>query len=441
MIFFERYKPFSLLILLLSTILYGLILFQILRSNFFQFISCFAGLIIGCIYLIKKSNLSTAFLSNFSIAIRVIAIFSLPSLSNDFYRFIWDGLLWQEGTNPYSLLPSQYILLHSSNSYLQYLYTQLNSPIYYSVYPPLLQVIFRASVSLFSTHILGTVAVMKCCIVLAEIGTIHYLKKYLTLIKKEEKLVLWYALNPVVIIELSGNLHFEAFMIFGVVTFLYYLESNKILKATVALSVAVCSKIIPLIFVPILLFKLPLKKSIVYSALLGTIFIGSFVAFTNLEGIQNIFTSFQLYFKTFEFNASVYYIIRHLGFAIKGYNTIQITAPYISVFIFFSVLLITMNKKLTIAKKSLFILSIYMALATVVHPWYAIPLLALGIMSGYYYPLLFSFVLPLTYYPYSLPIFKENLWLIGICYSLVYVWSFWEIAVVPYQLKRNSKTF
>ena len=33
-------------------------------------------------------------------------MFSFPSLSDDIYRFVWDGKLVNQGINPYSHLPS-----------------------------------------------------------------------------------------------------------------------------------------------------------------------------------------------------------------------------------------------------------------------------------------------------------------------------------------------
>jgi len=44
-----------------------------------------------------------------SIVIRLCLFFSIPNLSDDFYRFIWDGRLISSGENPFSQTPSYYI--------------------------------------------------------------------------------------------------------------------------------------------------------------------------------------------------------------------------------------------------------------------------------------------------------------------------------------------
>ena len=53
--------------------------------------------------------------------------------------------------------------------------------------------------------------------------------------------------------------------------------------------------------------------------------------------------SIHLYFQKFEFNASVYYIIREIGFQMKGYNFIQ-TVGTISPFIVSKILLVFFKK-------------------------------------------------------------------------------------------------
>ena len=69
----------------------------------------------------------------------------------------------------------------------------------------------------------------------------------MVLLKKEEHLIWLYALNPFIILEFSGNVHFEGVMIFFILLALYYLLKNQWIASAAFLGVAVQVKLIPLI--------------------------------------------------------------------------------------------------------------------------------------------------------------------------------------------------
>ncbi len=79
------------------------------RTQFSIFIisagTCFAGFL----FLLKSERISSKNLLYFSILCRAIFIFSLPVLSDDYFRFLWDGHLMNMGINPFLALPSALI--------------------------------------------------------------------------------------------------------------------------------------------------------------------------------------------------------------------------------------------------------------------------------------------------------------------------------------------
>ena len=439
---------------IVCSICFVLLLFYVQRSNFYEVIVLYAILFTAYWYVIvKKEIFTTKQLVGFGIAVRCIAIFSLPNFSDDYFRFVWDGHLLNNGTNPFSVLPIDYLQQHPSG-YLQTVFNGLNSPKYFSVYPPLLQSIFSLANFISPTNIHGAVMVMKVFVVAAEIGTIIFLQRYLAFLQNDnvhqslrkssqqndinknlkytfpKRNILLYAINPLIIIELSGNLHFEAFMIFGMVACLYFFQKQQVYKSALYFAIAVGAKLIPLIFLPLFLKQLGFKKFIPFAIIVCLLPALSFIAFYEPNLFQNISSSFSLYFKNFEFNASIYYFIRWIGFQVKGYNIIQQAAPFISLATLAFILAIAFlsSKMQSIAAKMLFTLSIYVLFSTIVHPWYALPLVAFAVVTNYRFAIVFSMFLPLSYYAYSQQLIKENLWLVGVEYFVVISFLLYELS-------------
>ena len=194
---------------------------------------------------------------------------------------------------------------------------------------------------------------------------------------------------------------------------------------------AIGTKLLPLILVPFFFQYLGLKNFIVYGVFI-LIFGGIiFLPFWDENFFPNYLQTIQLWFSTFEFNGSIYNIIRAIGYKLKGYNIIKdigkITPYVISVFVFVFSFIKSNREPKDIFKNMLFILSIYFFVSTTVHPWYIINLIILGILSGYLYPILWSMTVFWSYSAYGVEIVEEKLyWQIG-AYFLVYICVFYEL--------------
>ena len=187
------------------------------RSQFFLLIS---GIFIFFIIYLStfqyfKKEQDIWFFIGLGVLLRLILLFSLPNLSDDIYRFIWDGRLLVNGINPFDQLPSFYMEQGISIPGInQPLYQLLNSPNYFTIYPPVCQGIFAFAVWLFPDSILGSSIVIKSIFLFFEIGTIALMIQLLKHFMLPLRNVLLYILNPLIILELIGNIHFEAAMLF-----------------------------------------------------------------------------------------------------------------------------------------------------------------------------------------------------------------------------------
>ncbi len=291
---------------------------------------------------------------------------------------------------------------------------------------------------------------MRLLIIFADVGILYFGKKLLAQLKLPIHNIFWYLLNPFIIIELTGNLHFEAVMIFFLIWGLYLLQLGKWRLAAIVFAFSVSVKLIPLIFLP-LFFQYFMKKehtfsintnlsntvlsrlfrlSLFYLIILGTVII-LFLPFLSSDFINNYAETVGLWFRNFEFNASLYYLAREYGYTYRGFNEIAVIGKIIPIVVLFFTLLITFLRKnktqIELITALLFVLTFYYFTATTIHPWYIATPLILSIFTRYKFPLVWSFMIIISYLAYANSNNTENLWIIGLEYAVVYSFFFWEI--------------
>ena len=407
------------------------------RSDFGQLLILF-GLLSG-LYLValyrKVFDVGFPFIIGSAMLLRVSLMFMTPNLTDDYFRFIWDGLLFTHGYNPYLILPSQFInSSHAITGITNSLYAGLNSPDFYTVYPPVCEFIFGVSAKLAGGNILGNIIIIRLVILLAEFGVIFLLHMLASKLTVSPNVVALYAFNPLVIIELTGNLHLEAVMLLFFVLAIYLLVLRKQLFAAVSFGLAVGVKLLPLIFLPLLIKRLGLTKSIIFCAIVGATLVVLFLPFYSVDLIPNFFSSLRLYFQTFEFNASLYYLIRWIGYQFAGYNIIATLGTALVIVAFITIVTIAVTEKtvtwLSLFQAMLMCLTAYFLLATTVHPWYITSLVLMSVFTSYRYPIVWSVVIILSYAAYRTVPYSENLWLVAVEYMVV-------LSYMGYELFRN----
>lgn len=396
----------------------------------------------SAIYLVKISrNEQVLPLIILGLGLRFILIFAFPNLSDDIYRFMWDGALIQDGINPYRHLPSEIFRLASSSlEPYQSLFTQLNSPEYFTIYPPVCQMIFYSGKVIAGQSIETFSMCLKVIFFLFECGSIWIIYRLVLIMNMAKGNVLLYALNPLIILELSGNLHFEAIMVFFVLLSFYLLIKNHLFYSALSLAIGIGTKLLPLIFVPLILIYLGKKNGLKYTVILSLalVLIGTPI-WWGLE-IAGFVNSLDLYFRSFEFNASIYYLLRAVGYYFTGWNLIAYLGPGLAL-----IALLCMTriwKRYTIQPLlknlpaySLIVFTVYLMFTTTVHPWYLALPIALCCLTELRYPILWSLLIFGTYLNYSYDPYMENLWVVAIEYLillgyLVYIRRFGQFRIL-----------
>ncbi len=418
------------IILALSTLLYARLFYYTQRYQSVELSLLFILLFAAYVFLLARyRQLNIGVLLGAALLYRLLPLLALPALSDDFYRFIWDGRLWAAGINPFAGLPADLV----DNPALRVfgitpqLFGLLNSPTHYTVYPAIPQFINWLAAKLFPHDILHAVLVMRLFIIMAEATSLWLIVRILRKASQPVQLVSIYALNPLVIIELSGNLHHEALMLVFLLAFIYAWQQNKINIAGFWLALSVAAKLLPLMFLPFILLKLK-QRGAFLAVFLATLLLVS-LPLLDASFWAGMADSLTLYYQKLEFNAGLYYLLRQIGYWLYGYNTIAFVGKLLFVVGAGVILILSymLNKRAAgLAVAFTLIYTIYAFTSPILHPWYVILPVALAPFTRWRFPLVWSLVICFTYLGYSQTGFTENYLVVTLEYLAVLVAMYYD---------------
>ncbi|MBN3519957.1 hypothetical protein JYB62_08070 [Algoriphagus lutimaris] len=396
---------------------------------------CFAALLL----IYRSSNFKIHWLGVFTagLFLRLLLFNSTPQWSEDYARFLWDGELIRIHQNPYLETPSDWIATHAqdSTSFLDSLFGLMNSPNYYSVYPPSNQLLFFGASYLSKQNVSNGIIWLRMLLILSEVGVFILLWK---LLRGDSKLILYW-LNPFVILELSGNLHFEGLVLLALLLSLWAFKKQQFFASGSFWSLAVGLKILPLMLLPSFLGIKTVRKSAGFWVGGIIVFGICFLPLVIDNSWKSLQTSLLLYQGKFEFNASVYYLLREVGFWIKGYNTIATLTKILSGITFLGIIYISWKKKTEsmtqLAEMWVLIYLVYLLLQPIIHPWYIIPAFGLSLLTQMKSMVFWTFSAILSYHAYSQVDFIENPWILFLEYLIVGIGLAWDFKKDNFNLK------
>jgi hypothetical protein len=169
---------------------------------------------------------------------RVALVAGPPLLSDDVYRYVWEGRVQLHGGNPYV-----YADRPDSPRWRDLrdeVWRSLNHRGYTAVYPPLFLLATRAVVS-FS----DSVVAMKTFLTICELLTLGTLALVLRRRRLPRERVLVMAWSPLALVEIAGSGHNEAFAMLWLALALLALEGHRPFLSALAAAAGLMSKLLP----------------------------------------------------------------------------------------------------------------------------------------------------------------------------------------------------
>jgi len=288
-----------------------------------------------------------------------------PLTSDDFFRYLWDGLVQHQGDNPYHHLPSsdRYADFHPLPEY-----TRSNSKDYHSVYPPLSQAVFYVAAAFRDWGFQASYIVLKLQWMLLELAGIWALSRMVS-----ARDLMLYAWNPLIIIAIAGQGHTETGMVGLILLTLHLVSRNKPGLASLALAAAGWIKLYPFLLFPFLVSRFGFRK--IWPGALFAIALGW--AYLDTTAVRNLFGSLSLYLSYFEYNSGIYFALREIGWKVGWLFGINDPRPAISMGLAIAFAAIGLTAwwrhhrgKLTLAHAVMLIFAAYLVCSRTVHPWY-----------------------------------------------------------------------
>jgi alpha-1,6-mannosyltransferase len=220
-----------------------------------------------------------------------------PGPDDDVHRYVWDGRLQRLGYNPYVVVPSDPAVtsLHTTET------RSLNNPDLTSPYPPGAQLFFRAV-----TAIDESTFAMKVAFVVCDFTIVLVLLDLLRARGKSAHLVLAYAWNPLLAIEVAGSGHIDIVGALLLATSVAALAHKWRTAAAVTFGLAIAVK-----FLPIVLLPLYWKRIRIRDAALAIVIVAlMYVPFLDHGHIP--IGSLRTYLHAFRFNGPLFAALNHV---------------------------------------------------------------------------------------------------------------------------------
>ena len=203
------------------------------------------------------------------IALVLAAAFRVPlaaprvGADNDMVRYMYDGRLQRLGYNPFEVVPADPAVASTHTDETR----RMPSIRARTPYPAAAQLFFRLVVTIRETS-----RAMKWALVACDLLTIWVLVAWLRETNRSPWLALVYAWNPLVILEVAHSGHIDALGALWIAVSAWMLSTGRGMRAAIAFVLAVATKLLPIVLVPLYWKRIRVRDAVVAAVVLAALY-------------------------------------------------------------------------------------------------------------------------------------------------------------------------
>ncbi len=188
-----------------------------------------------------------------ALAFRVPLALPRAGADSDMVRYVWDGRVQLLGYNPYRVVPADPAMANTHTEETR----RMPSARARTPYPPAAQLFFRLVVWLRDSS-----RVMKLALLACDLLTVVVLWRWLVVTGRPAWLTLAYAWNPLVVLEVAHSGHIDALGALWIAASAYWLARRRTGLATLALVLAIATKLLPIVLLPLYWRRIRLRDAV-----------------------------------------------------------------------------------------------------------------------------------------------------------------------------------
>lgn len=371
---------FSILLIFLFIILYYYIRHESIISIISVIVVIFIVYCAGLYYVLRYPGFTLKSwqgicLIGAGLICRIVLFDTAPQvLSDDVYRYIWDGRVQHHHINPFQYPPESE---HLQSLRDDVVYPLINHKQYNTIYPPVSQFFFYTANFITGERLIGYKALLFI------IDMILWLCLLVLLDDRKKSLI--YFISPLVIIEIYVGMHIDILGISLLIVALLCFKKQKFYVAIICLCLSILVKYISVVAVPVFFieyYKMVHRRYqgavhkittdlIIKSLVFFFVLLGPFVWYYN-AGVL-VFKQLGTYTMFWEFNGFVYTHLKMLFSHYTGYIKI--------ILIMGGLTYIYRHKTLNFSEKVMYSLFFTLLLSATLYPWYLLWIIPFMVLS------------------------------------------------------------